>query len=718
MTCPWTLRTVCLPQVRFTPSFSFFFSSVLFSDCAPVATAPDPQRLMNGIKMPLPRARSPVKTFLQSPAHKNPHLGPSSSPVRGSIIDQRARDEAELRGQFFKRRLDFGMNGASSRPVLKPTRASPRTARKGRDASRDQEDDDEEAILQGQDDTNGHDESMALIDVEGGDDMPLNGDDDDDVELGEDSRDVDVHQTNGHAARRATRRSGRLSESLLDDESVDAPEPQPESDDEAEDLPARPSPVRSRKRDRPAAAHPPADEDADEAPRRSTKRRRSDNPADPEPSEPEPKKPAGRPRGRSAKQTAGTASGSKEASASASASAPTALQKPKGKRGRLAKTAAAAPSNRSESPAEEAAAGADTSLAVVPRGPPLPKSRGLLISRRRVEVPGSNDGILRTRSGRNSFKPLAFWRNEHVDYDPDAATEDMFARGGKVAKVLLPTVKEIVRVEQEEAPTKKKPGHKSSKSSSVSKSKRGGRRSSSESHPFFDPEPADAWEEEPGTLSGDAVVWRAEYDWSPPALEDEVEVEPEQLAVSGRAVQTREIRNASFRFAKTLSMPFFGAGVVDLPPGAEKRPKNSRKMYMTFFVFSGRVLVTVNETSFRISRGGMWFVPRGEPFFFSFSHLEFGLEGGEKSDETDKTENRQYVQYRKRLRRAGEGVLLPGLRAVPAAARRGRRVCPCGMSSGDVTAECVQLPSAYVCVRERNMRLLLPYRSGVYLTLR
>lgn len=223
-------------------------------------------------------------------------------------------------------------------------------------------------------------------------------------------------------------------------------------------------------------------------------------------------------------------------------------------------------------------------------------------------MPGSTDGILRTRSGRNSFRPLAFWRNEHVDYDQDAATEDVSARGKKVGKVLLPTVKEIVRVEQEEAPPKKKAGYKS-KSSTSSKSSK---RRPSEPNPFFDPEPADAWEEEPGTVTGDAVVWQPEYDWYPPAPEDEVEMEAEQLAVSGQAIQTREIRNATFRFAKTLSMPFFGAGVVDLPPGAEKRPKNSRKMYMAFFVFSGRVLVTVNETSFRISRGGMWFVPRGE----------------------------------------------------------------------------------------------------------
>ncbi|OIW27709.1 hypothetical protein CONLIGDRAFT_445711 [Coniochaeta ligniaria NRRL 30616] len=565
-------------------------------------TAPDPARLMNGVKMPLPRARSPAKTFLQSPARKNQHLGPSSSPVRGSIVEQRAREEAE-RGQSPKRRLDFGLNGASSRPVLKPTRSSPRTTRKGRETSRDEEDDDEEAILQGQDDTDGHEESMALVDVGGGDDMPINGDGDD-VELGEESRNEDVHEPNGHAPRRATRRSGRLSESLLADDTGDLPEAEEEEEEEEEaeneeEPEAEPSPVQSKKRGRPAgkaAAVQQHEEEEEEVSQRATKRRRSNNPVEPEP---EPKKSAGRPRGRPAavaKATTGTTSELKEASASTA-------QKPKGKRGRPAKAAA----RRSESPG---AAAADTSLAVVPRGPPLPKSRGLLINRR-VEVPGSNDGILRTRSGRNSFKPLAFWRNEHVDYDQDAATEDVFTRGGgKVGKVLLPTVKEIVRVEQEEAPTKKKPGYKSKSSTATSKSK----RATSGSNPFFDPDPADPWEEEPGSVTGDAVVWRTEYDWFPPALEDEVEVEPEQLAVSGQAIQTREIRNATFKFAKTLSMPFYGAGVVDLPPGAEKRPKNSRKMYMTFFVHSGRVLVTVNETSFRISRGGMWFVPRGNTY--------------------------------------------------------------------------------------------------------
>ena len=87
--------------------------------------------------------------------------------------------------------------------------------------------------------------------------------------------------------------------------------------------------------------------------------------------------------------------------------------------------------------------------------------------------------------------------------------------------------------------------------------------------------------------------------------------------MSAGAIVTREIRNASFKFAKTLSTPFFGAGVVDLPPHSEKKPKNARKMHMSFFVFSGRVQVTVADTTFSIGKGGMWFVPRGESRSFS-----------------------------------------------------------------------------------------------------
>ena len=79
----------------------------------------------------------------------------------------------------------------------------------------------------------------------------------------------------------------------------------------------------------------------------------------------------------------------------------------------------------------------------------------------------------------------------------------------------------------------------------------------------------------------------------------------------------RDISGADFKFAKTLTLDFFGSGMVDLPPGGAKRVKNSRKMQMVFFVFYGRVEVNMGTPlkTFSIGKGGQWQVPRG--MFFS-----------------------------------------------------------------------------------------------------
>jgi centromere protein C len=119
------------------------------------------------------------------------------------------------------------------------------------------------------------------------------------------------------------------------------------------------------------------------------------------------------------------------------------------------------------------------------------------------------------------------------------------------------------------------------------------------------------WEYNPGRLAGDVMFWRPEHEFEPPGEEDEVEVVAEELAVSENAIQLKDIKDATFKFAKTLTLPFFGSGIVDLPAGAEKRPKNSRKMHLVFFVHTGNVRVTVAQTEFGISKGGMFFVPRG-----------------------------------------------------------------------------------------------------------
>ena len=90
------------------------------------------------------------------------------------------------------------------------------------------------------------------------------------------------------------------------------------------------------------------------------------------------------------------------------------------------------------------------------------------------------------------------------------------------------------------------------------------------------------------------------------------------IAYSFEAIDMRDIAGADFKFAKTLTLDFFGAGMVDLPPGCVKRMKNSRRMQMVFFVFYGRVTVNVGTppTKFSIGKGGQWQVPRGKQLAF------------------------------------------------------------------------------------------------------
>ncbi|OAR01003.1 hypothetical protein LLEC1_03358 [Akanthomyces lecanii] len=119
------------------------------------------------------------------------------------------------------------------------------------------------------------------------------------------------------------------------------------------------------------------------------------------------------------------------------------------------------------------------------------------------------------------------------------------------------------------------------------------------------------WEVDAGSLEGEIVLWEPEHEANPPGPDDTVQVTDERIAVTADAIQTVEIRDSDARYAKPLTMPFMGAGLVDLPPGSEKRPKNSRKMHLVFFVHYGKVTVSINEVQFRISAGGMFFVPRG-----------------------------------------------------------------------------------------------------------
>ncbi|KAI9670152.1 MAG: hypothetical protein M1817_004489 [Caeruleum heppii] len=127
-------------------------------------------------------------------------------------------------------------------------------------------------------------------------------------------------------------------------------------------------------------------------------------------------------------------------------------------------------------------------------------------------------------------------------------------------------------------------------------------------HRSDDDEPREEWESRNGFLQGYVKQWDCQDG------DGETGLTSTDIAYASSVILTREVANSTFRYAKTVTLPFFGSGIVDLPPGGYKKTKNSRKMQMVFFVHAGRVKVEVADTKFGIATGGMWQVPRGNVY--------------------------------------------------------------------------------------------------------
>ncbi|KAK5017254.1 Mif2/CENP-C like-domain-containing protein [Cryomyces antarcticus] len=207
-----------------------------------------------------------------------------------------------------------------------------------------------------------------------------------------------------------------------------------------------------------------------------------------------------------------------------------------------------------------------------------PNEPDLLGNRRfRQETPFDVRGATMTRSGRVVMEPLKHWLGEKYVYE----------RAEPVA---------VQRVEVVETPKK---GRRKGKQS---------RKVNVEDEDDEDPNIEEPWESQGQIVSGRVGLWDAGRD----AVGDEEIVT--ELAFSNRSIQTREVADATFRFAKIMTLSFFGCGMVELPPYAAKKLKNSRKMHMVFFVHAGRVTVQVAESVFSLGKGGVWQVPRGNVY--------------------------------------------------------------------------------------------------------
>lgn len=537
----------------------------------------------------LPRARSPIKTNLKSPARRNPHLGPTSSPTRGSIVEAPQHSSP----QPVKRRLDFSKDQPQVKPVTngnsrlngsrapngKPNGRSNSSEESGDD---DEDDDEDEVVLRGKrkqpapaDDEDeegseeGNEESMQVLDM-GDDDVDQPEPDqvepeaeEEEAEEDDASEQVEEEEAEEVQAQPAARRGRKPKEPP-----TKKAQSQPPVTEKAKNEPSK------KRRGRPAKNAPQEESTAASSPKRRRSERSSLGNAEEEVAEErEPK------RQRTEKASSKAASAPLKVKAKAKAAAPPPPPQ-KGKPGRKRKSS-----------------GVGVDSPVVQRGPPLPRARGLVSLRRE-----GTDSARTTRSGRISVKPLEFWKGEHYEFDDDP--EEVY--GDKRNHFVFNKVKGIVRAEEAEPQLKPKKGR-----GRPSGRPKGGRRSSAAAKD--DPNEApDEWEQDPGRVVGECFYWYPEYQEAPPEDEDRIQVVEEELAISSAAINLRDIKDATFKFAKTLTLPFFGAGVVDLPPGSEKHPKNSRKMQMVFFVHTGSVTVTIADVNtFRITKGGMWFVPRG-----------------------------------------------------------------------------------------------------------
>ncbi|KAK3990506.1 Mif2/CENP-C like-domain-containing protein [Cladorrhinum sp. PSN332] len=591
--------------------------------------------LLNGQASRIPRPaqgsqQSPAKTFLNSPAQRNKLVAKNTSAARSSS-EPREADARQISSQptlsqaASKRRLDFSAVGkggphALSQPL--PKTNGHRLQSVVQEEEEEEEEDSVESFVE---------ESMAMLN---GDDDELpeqpepevveelsEGDDDETSMVGDDTMRISAaaqqQKKTGRAAKiqeiaptKPKGKPGRNPKQSVEAEEEEEPEPtakpakgrpgrklaaakkvveevqEPEEEDAPDEEEQEPTPKPAGKRGRrPEADKLPTPEPAPApAPARGKKKRSLEAPPVPEEPSPEPQ-----PKRKKTEAAPKKATPSKKSPAASA-------KKPKGKAPAAPESAEKPKRGRKRKSSIDPG---DVSQVAISRRPPMPKSRGLLINRK--ELPGDSDSMFRTRSGRNSIKPLAFWRNEQVHYENDEA-EDTFvgAARKKNNKFVLAKIKEVVRVDEPEPVFRPKSRRRASKYKKQ-------RRYQDEPEDHIPPE---AWESNPGTVTGEVVVWQPEYEFAPPAPMDLIDVMDKQIAISGSAIKTTEVVGGEFRYAKMFSEGFISAGVVDLPAGAVKRMKNSRKVFMIFFVHTGRVLATVQATSFRISKGGVFIVPR------------------------------------------------------------------------------------------------------------
>ncbi|KAF9731907.1 cupin domain-containing protein [Paraphaeosphaeria minitans] len=195
------------------------------------------------------------------------------------------------------------------------------------------------------------------------------------------------------------------------------------------------------------------------------------------------------------------------------------------------------------------------------------------------------------RTGRHRVKPINFWANEAVSYDPT----------GNMQAV-------VNRVYQEPPKVKRKAGRKGQKRS----------LSAIEEEDDDDEVGRQPWEVEGGgKFQGTYKGYDAANKISTNNLIEST------IAWSDEGIKPSPLPDGSFKFIKLASghvndedpsnnKTYMSWGFLELEENQMKRAKNSSAMHMVFHVASGAVEIRVHENILTVRRGGVFQVPRGK----------------------------------------------------------------------------------------------------------
>lgn len=268
--------------------------------------------------------------------------------------------------------------------------------------------------------------------------------------------------------------------------------------------------------------------------------------------------------------------------------------KKKGKSGRPRKTKQA-PANHGRRPTSVPVHDSPSKLRQSPSKPRGSSMGPVSNVNLRSTTPFEDAGQRVSRYGRPVMQPLKHWANEHMIY-----------KHGEIEGIVR--ADEVEKLPPKKA--KKKSGPKKTRKTSASRLDDAEEESEAESVL------PDEWETEIGVITGEVPAWDPQTQHT-----DADTFVKEDLGFASSSIVTKEVSGSDFRYAKILTLPFFGSGMVELPPGGFKRAKNSRKMQMVFFVHEGKCMVDVGGNEFAVAKGGVWVVPRGKNFppYFHFS---------------------------------------------------------------------------------------------------